>query len=170
MLSNMLADVQVLRTSNLYQSQPMHVVEQPPFLNAAALMDTPLPAAELLKRIKSAEAAAGRDFAGQRWGPRPLDIDIIFHGGGACSTESLTLPHPRWKERPFVTLPICELRRKDGQDEWLQVCADARFQCQRFLVWNRFVSGADTSQGIIAVQPCASRHFTSPDVVNESGL
>ena len=44
----------------------------------------------------------GRDLQGKRWGPRPLDLDIIFYEGLQHREESLEIPHPRWQERPFV--------------------------------------------------------------------
>jgi 2-amino-4-hydroxy-6-hydroxymethyldihydropteridine diphosphokinase len=114
--------VQVVRTSNLYRSAPMHVTEQPPFLNAAALITTSLPPEQLLSTLKRVEASAGRDLhAGQRWGPRPLDLDIIFYGDTTMHSEHLTLPHERWLERPFVALPVSELARDGDDDADLQV-------------------------------------------------
>lgn len=99
----------------------MHVTEQPPFLNAAALVDTDLSAPKLLAAVKSLEASAGRDFAGPRWGPRPLDIDLIFHGAGPYQTDALTVPHERWQERPFVVVPVSELLHNEHDNETLQV-------------------------------------------------
>jgi 2-amino-4-hydroxy-6-hydroxymethyldihydropteridine diphosphokinase len=87
----------VLRTSLLYETAPMHVTEQPAFINAAVLARTDLPPLQLLYGVKQIEKAAGRDLAtGQRWGPRPLDLDIIFYGPQRIDHESLTVPHPRW--------------------------------------------------------------------------
>lgn len=70
------AGVRVVRSSLLYESAPMHVVDQPRFLNAAALCATALPPLELLDALKGIEAAAGRDFNGQRYG-RPLACQCL---------------------------------------------------------------------------------------------
>lgn len=73
---------QVLRTSGLYETTAAYITDQPPFLNAAALARTALPPLQLLEALKAIEAAAGRDLQhGRRWGPRPLDLDIICYGG-----------------------------------------------------------------------------------------
>jgi 2-amino-4-hydroxy-6-hydroxymethyldihydropteridine diphosphokinase len=87
---------QVLRTSLLYETSPMHVTDQAPFINAALLARADMSPLQLLYDLKQIEKAAGRDLAtGQRWGPRPLDLDIIFFGPQAIDHESLTVPHIR---------------------------------------------------------------------------
>ena len=55
------------------------------------------------------QAASGRDFAGQRFGPRPLDLDIIFYGNQHVQHDRLCIPHPRWQERDFVKAPLLDL-------------------------------------------------------------
>jgi 2-amino-4-hydroxy-6-hydroxymethyldihydropteridine diphosphokinase / dihydropteroate synthase len=102
--------MQVLRTSHMYLSAPMHVEDQPKFLNAAALVGTDLDPHALLAHCKDIERNAGRSAGGQRWGPRPLDLDIIFYNSFRCNTEQLTVPHPRWHERPFVSVPVSDLQ------------------------------------------------------------
>ncbi|GIL72513.1 hypothetical protein Vretimale_4299 [Volvox reticuliferus] len=102
--------VQVLRHSALYETAAAYVTDQPSFLNAAVLARTHLSPGELLRALKQVEAEAGRDLAGgQRFGPRPLDLDIIFFGAGSYQDEKLTVPHPRWRERPFVQAPVSDL-------------------------------------------------------------
>ena len=59
--------------------------------------------------VASLQASAGRDFQGRRWGPRPLDLDIIFHGSVSLATERLQVPHARWQERDFVKAPLADL-------------------------------------------------------------
>lgn len=116
---------QVLRTSNLYRSEPMYVEDQPPFTNAAALIATTLAPHDLLAALKRAEQQGGRNLAdGVRWGPRPLDLDIVFYGRERVRTERLTIPHERWRERPFVTVPVGELARA-GDAAGMQVRARA---------------------------------------------
>ncbi len=55
------------------------------------------------------QAALGRNFAGQRFGPRPLDLDIIFYNNQEVQNERLCVPHPRWQERDFVKAPLADL-------------------------------------------------------------
>ena len=55
------------------------------------------------------QASLGRDFGGQRYGPRPLDLDIIFYGGTRTNLQELQIPHARWAERDFVKAPIADL-------------------------------------------------------------
>lgn len=90
----------------------MYVEDQAPFHNAAALVTTHLPPHALLDSMKQIEAAAGRRPHGVRWGPRPLDIDIVFFEGTALHDAHLTVPHARWQERPFVWQPVSELLRR----------------------------------------------------------
>lgn len=95
----------------------MHVLDQPEFVNAAAWIQTSLQATELLNVLKAVEASAGRQLNAQRWGPRPLDIDIIFFDNDSIETDVLNIPHPRWKDRPFVCRPVLDLLHP--QDERL---------------------------------------------------
>src|SRR3546814_13363107 len=73
--------------------------------NAAALVETGLPPPALLKRLKEIEADFGKR-AGQRWGARTLDLDIVLWSGGLWSDRSLTIPHPSFRERNFVLAPL----------------------------------------------------------------
>lgn len=92
----------------------MHVLDQPDFINAAACVQTNLTATKLLSVLKKVEAGAGRQLDGQRWGPRPLDIDIVFFNNDSIESRVLTVPHLRWQDRPFVCQPILDLY--DPQD------------------------------------------------------
>lgn len=101
----------------------MHVTDQPMFLNAAIWVETSLSAHKLLKVAKKVEADAGRDFEGRRWGPRPLDIDIIFHEETNFATEELTIPHPRWQDRAFVCRPVLDLCTPEtARLAWVRLC------------------------------------------------
>jgi 2-amino-4-hydroxy-6-hydroxymethyldihydropteridine diphosphokinase len=85
----------------------MHVTDQAPFINAALLATTDLPPLQLLYDLKQIEKATGRDLAtGQRWGPRPLDLDIIFYGPQTIDLEVLTIPHVRCAMRVCVSLLV----------------------------------------------------------------
>lgn len=85
----------MIRHSSLYETVPAYVADQPNFLNAALLAKTDLKPLELLAVLKDLEAKAGRQTGGIRFGPRPLDLDIIFYGGQALRHDSLEIPHPR---------------------------------------------------------------------------
>ncbi|WP_243049430.1 2-amino-4-hydroxy-6-hydroxymethyldihydropteridine diphosphokinase [Dyella sp. RRB7] len=104
-----LPGTRLLARSPLYLTPPWGVLEQPPFINAVAHVDTALPPHELLDALLAIERAAGRVRDGERWGPRTLDLDILHLDGVAFSDERLTLPHPRIRERAFVLLPLHDL-------------------------------------------------------------
>lgn len=99
--------------SRLYESAPQYVTDQPAFLNAAAEIKTSLSPLALLSALKDTEKQLGRSFGEDqiRWGPRPIDMDIIFYEdqnvleGG----DTLVIPHPRWQERDFVKAPLADL-------------------------------------------------------------
>jgi 2-amino-4-hydroxy-6-hydroxymethyldihydropteridine diphosphokinase len=100
--------VAVLAASRLWRSEPWGLRDQPEFLNAALLLETSLPPEALLARLAGLERRAGR-APGVRWGPRPLDLDLLFHGGTVTGGPGLTLPHPRLAERTFVLEPLAEV-------------------------------------------------------------
>ncbi len=112
--------IEILRLSRLYRTKPYGLIEQPNFTNAAALISTSLPPAALLSRLKKIEVRAGRRSL-KRWGPRPLDLDIIDYNNRIINwpnpdkqaqkfySPKLTLPHPGAARRLFVLLPILEI-------------------------------------------------------------
>ena len=65
-----------------------------------------------LLQLNCLQGSLGRNFAGQRYGPRPLDLDIIFYGNQTLNHDRLCIPHPRWQERPFVKAPLLDLVNK----------------------------------------------------------
>jgi 2-amino-4-hydroxy-6-hydroxymethyldihydropteridine diphosphokinase len=95
--------------SRFYRTPPWGLLEQPPFLNAAAELDTALAPHDLLDALLGIERAAGRVREGERWGPRTLDLDLLHMEGVVSHDERLTLPHPRIGERAFVLVPLAEL-------------------------------------------------------------
>ncbi|KAK9909901.1 hypothetical protein WJX75_009211 [Coccomyxa subellipsoidea] len=102
-------DIQIVRQSRLYESAPAYVTDQPRFINAAVAVKTSLQPRQLLHALKKIEAELGREVGGQRWGPRPLDLDIIFYDCISCDEDGLQVPHPRWHERSFVQAPVADL-------------------------------------------------------------
>jgi len=95
--------------SSLYETEPQGVSEQPPFLNAVCRITTGLEPEGLLRFLKNLEQEIGRRPGGQRWGPRPIDLDILLYGERVVDTPELQIPHPRLAERAFVLVPLCEL-------------------------------------------------------------
>ncbi len=90
-------------------TKPLGSVRQPDFLNCAALVRTALSPMGLLTECKRLEALAGRR-PGRRWGPRPLDIDILLYGEERVSGRWLTIPHRVALEREFVRRDLAELK------------------------------------------------------------
>ena len=95
--------------SSLYVSAPMGPIAQPDFVNAAAGLLTRLSPREMLAELKSLEAVLGREPAGERWGPRRIDFDLLVHGTSRLSEDGLEVPHPGIAERAFVLVPLAEI-------------------------------------------------------------
>jgi 2-amino-4-hydroxy-6-hydroxymethyldihydropteridine diphosphokinase len=102
--------VRLLARSSDYRTPPWGVEDQPPFINLCIAVTTTLPPRDLLARGLEVERAFGRDRAKeQRWGPRPLDIDLIAYDDMTLDDPDLILPHPRLFERAFVLVPLAEI-------------------------------------------------------------
>ncbi|MEP6884259.1 MAG: 2-amino-4-hydroxy-6-hydroxymethyldihydropteridine diphosphokinase [Gammaproteobacteria bacterium] len=97
----------VLR-SRLYRSRPMGPQDQPDFVNAVAGLLTQLKARELLDGLLRTEQAMGRNRQ-VRWGPRVIDLDLIWMPGGPIDEPGLTLPHPGVSTRNFVLYPLADI-------------------------------------------------------------
>ena len=103
-------DLDGIRESHRYETTPRYEIDQPDFLNSVAVGATKLSLDALLRRIHQIENEEGRDRANSGWmGPRPIDIDILLESDTIVSSQELTVPHPRMKERKFVLLPLLEL-------------------------------------------------------------
>lgn len=99
---------QVIRVSSLYDTDPVGETEQPPFLNAVAWIETELPPRELLWQMLLIEKRMGR-VRSRRWGPRPIDLDLLFYDEQITDEPDLIVPHPEAHRRAFVLLPLSEL-------------------------------------------------------------
>ncbi|ROQ92255.1 2-amino-4-hydroxy-6-hydroxymethyldihydropteridine diphosphokinase [Desulfosoma caldarium] len=97
-----------LAVSSLYQTEPIGFKDQPWFINGVVLGETILSPQELLRALLDLETMFGR-VRSMRWGPRPLDLDIIFYGDRIIRTDGLVVPHPRAHERRFVLEPTAEV-------------------------------------------------------------
>ena len=96
--------------SSDYATPPWGDEEQPPFINACIEIETALDPHALLFTLHKIESRFGRDRASERrWGPRPLDLDLIAYDDVSMQTPELKLPHPRAFERAFVLVPLAEI-------------------------------------------------------------
>ena len=102
--------VRALSSSSVYDTDPVgEVLDQPSFLNACLLGDTPLEPLELLDAVKGLEARLGRESGGVRHGPRAIDVDVLLLGDVELAHERMTLPHEQLTSRRFVLIPALEL-------------------------------------------------------------
>jgi 2-amino-4-hydroxy-6-hydroxymethyldihydropteridine diphosphokinase len=101
-------EVTLVAASPLYETAPAYVVDQPRFVNGALKVATDLPPRALLKKLKEIEQAVGRQ-PGLRYGPRIVDLDILFYGDTVSAEPDLEIPHPRLGERLFVLRPLADI-------------------------------------------------------------
>ena len=103
-------DLGPVRSSALYETDPVGVTDQPKFVNAVAELETETPPRELLDRLLAIELELGRDRSSERrWGPRVIDLDVLLYGDEVIDEPGLTVPHPRLAERRFALEPLHEL-------------------------------------------------------------
>jgi 2-amino-4-hydroxy-6-hydroxymethyldihydropteridine diphosphokinase len=98
----------VRKASALYETAAWGNEDQPAFLNQVLIAATPLAPEAVLERIASIEAAMGRSRE-EKWGPRLIDIDILFYGEKIVETANLRIPHPELQNRRFVLAPLAEI-------------------------------------------------------------
>ncbi len=102
------AFAEILKVSSAYETEPVGNEDQPDFINCAAEIETALPPQDLLKRVREVEEKLGR-VRDARWGPRTIDVDLIFYDELTLDTADLKLPHPRAHLRRFVLVPVSEI-------------------------------------------------------------
>ncbi|MFM6940411.1 MAG: 2-amino-4-hydroxy-6-hydroxymethyldihydropteridine diphosphokinase [Candidatus Planktophila sp.] len=100
--------LEVTAVSSYFTTAPVGGPAQPDYINAVAIAESDLPAAELLALMHGIEKTLGRERI-ERWGPRTIDLDLIQFGGILSYADELTLPHPRAHERRFVLEPWAEI-------------------------------------------------------------
>jgi len=101
-------EAKILDCSPVYQTEPWGFLDQPDFLNQVLAIETSLSPSELLEYIKDIEEKIGRKPS-VRFGPRIVDIDILFYGDRIILEEDLIIPHPRIRDRAFVLVPMADL-------------------------------------------------------------
>jgi 2-amino-4-hydroxy-6-hydroxymethyldihydropteridine diphosphokinase len=101
--------IDVVALSQLRETDPVGVLDQPRFLNGALVLETTLSPRGLLDVLLSIERTLGRVRDGARWGPRTVDLDLLVYGNEQVDEPGLRVPHPRLHERRFALEPLAEL-------------------------------------------------------------
>ncbi len=101
-------EMKIVKKSKIYETEPYGYVDQPSFLNGAVEVETNLSCRDVLERLLSIENQIGRvrEF---KWGPRIIDLDIIFYNNEIFDEEDLKVPHPDMQSRDFVLRPLNDL-------------------------------------------------------------
>jgi 2-amino-4-hydroxy-6-hydroxymethyldihydropteridine diphosphokinase len=100
----------LLAQSSLFKTQPIGYTSQDWFVNGVIKIETELEPLDLLRTLKAIESRMGRDRT-VRWGPRVIDLDILFFDEEEITTEEVQIPHPSLHERQFVLIPLAEIDR-----------------------------------------------------------
>lgn len=129
----------IIHYSSVWETKPWGKVDQQKFLNMVILMKTGDGCHQFFRRLQSLEHGLGRKKS-EKWGPRTIDIDLIFFDDLQISTSALTLPHPRFRERAFVLAPLLEIAerspvffREDVQKCWEELPEADKSGVQVFL-------------------------------------
>jgi len=107
-VSRLVPGVEHIIPSPVYETMPWGYSDQPDFLNQCLAADTSLAPLDLLALCKDIEATMGRKET-FRFGPRLIDLDILFYDNIILETPTLTIPHPRITERPFILIPLADI-------------------------------------------------------------
>ncbi len=126
-----LPEVSSLQGSSLYETEPMGPQDQPDYINAACGFDYCGSARLLMEQLQGIEKQHGRQEGGQRWGARPLDLDILLFGDQRIEEPDLTIPHIGLAERSFVLWPLMELNPALMVPRMGSI-QDLQRQCQQF--------------------------------------
>jgi len=124
--------ISIKKYSSVYETEPVGKKEQPQFLNMVAELESTLLPQDLLRRLKEIENTLGRTH-GEHWGPREIDLDILYYGSEVFNGEKLQLPHPEIANRRFVLVPMKEIagefldpKQRLSIKELLRRCSDTR--------------------------------------------
>jgi len=107
-ISELTKGFKVLKKSSVYETEPMYFKKQNKFLNQVVLIETKLEPFELLLKLRDIEKKIGRKKR-QKYGPREIDIDILYYENMVLKEKELQIPHPKIYERKFVLYPLEEI-------------------------------------------------------------
>ncbi len=102
-------DIRVLVRSPTYRTEPVDYADQDWFVNCVIKIETVLGPGALLDRLQAVQRSAGRTEESVRFGPRVLDLDILFYDQLVLDRPGLCIPHPRMHRRRFVLIPLCDI-------------------------------------------------------------
>src|SRR3990172_1844128 len=105
---NDIPTTKVINYSSVYESEPVGFTNQANFLNMVVQVSTEIPPEEFLFKTQKIENDLGR-VRKIKWGPRTIDIDILFWGEQVVKSDSIEIPHPEVERRDFVLIPLCEI-------------------------------------------------------------
>jgi len=122
--------ITVKNISSIYETEPVGVKDQPPFLNQVAEIETSVEVSDLMKLLKHIEHTIGRTET-KRWGPREIDLDLLYYNSIVYNDAKVCVPHPEIANRRFVLVPLKEIApqfpdplRKQTMEELLHHCQD----------------------------------------------
>ena len=101
--------IRLVQMATIIETEPVGGPPQGPYLNTVVELETAREPAELLSALQEIERRLGRTPSGQRWTPRPIDLDILLYGDRVIQEPTLCIPHPRMHERRFVLEPLAQL-------------------------------------------------------------
>lgn len=101
-------EIKIIKGSSIYETEPVGFKEQEYFFNMVLEIYTDLSPFKLLQKLEDIEDRLGKNIK-RRWGPRSIDIDILFYGDQIIEGKELTIPHPLINERRFVLIPMAEI-------------------------------------------------------------
>ena len=126
-----LSATKVVGMSSVYETEPYGNKDQPEFLNMAVELESSMDLDELFSGLKSIEAKLGRHRT-ERWGPREIDLDLLYYGKHVVNQKKLQVPHPEVGHRRFVLVPLNEIAhffidpvRRKNISELLAECSDS---------------------------------------------
>ncbi len=109
--------VSVIRSSNVYETEPWGLADQPKFLNCVLEVTATVSPEGILALAKQVEQTLGREWS-PRYGPRLIDVDVLLYGDITMDTPDLQIPHPRMEQRAFVLVPLAELAAAIVHPHW----------------------------------------------------
>jgi 2-amino-4-hydroxy-6-hydroxymethyldihydropteridine diphosphokinase len=105
------SNMKIVKYSHIYKTEPWGKKNQNDFYNCAIEIETDFSPWKLKNALKEIELALGKNIL-ERWGERTIDIDIIFYGNKIIYEKKLIIPHPRFHQRNFVLIPLCDISKE----------------------------------------------------------